>query len=202
MVALRALTVYRKHPLVTINTTPETSKTGLQVVLFEGGIENTGLGAAMLDVDVYCKRLALGELTAEVWGVRSYLALLGDQARRGEAKDRIISRFWVSNSNPSLAIRRTEGVFAIMKLSPVIETEILYAEVGGKRVQDLGRIRDHVGNVFAGQMTDSLADLATQYQCPARIEPILATVSLAAGMIQLEAERDLGFWLASIVLPK
>lgn len=199
VVAMRAGFVHNKTPLVSIERTPETVATRKQVIHWEGGIENTQIGKDMLEADVLLKEIALARVQADVWGVRSYFSMIAEQARKEKEEEHIASRFWFKNFRPSLAVR--EGVFAIMELDVGVETEVLFAEINGKRVQDLSGTRDEVGDTFAEQVAMNLSDLSVGYPVLARARPILALVSLAEGMKQLDVKSQLDFWLYEYKLP-
>lgn len=205
VVAMRAGLVHNKTPLVSIDRTPETATTGKQVIRWEGGIENTQLGKDMLEADILLKEIALARVRAEVWGVRSYFSMVAEQGRKGKEEGHIASRFWFKNFRPSLAVR--EDVFAIMELDVGVKTEVLYAEIEGKRVQDMSGIRDEVGDMFAKQVAMNFSDLSIGYPVLARARPILALVSLVEGMKHLDAKSQLNFWLyeykvSSVETPK
>ena len=199
VVAMRAGFVHKKTPLVSIERTPETAATRKQVIHWEGGIENTQIGKDMLEADVLLKEIALARVQADVWGVRSYFSMIAEQAREEKEEGHIASRFWFKNFRPSLAVR--EGVFAIMELDVGVETEVLFAEINGKRVQDLSGTRDEVGDTFAEQVATNLSDLSIEYPVLARARPILALVSIAEGMKQLDVKSQLDFWLYEYKLP-
>ena len=55
MVALRARFIHGKWPLVSIDPTEETKKTDMQIVRFEGGIEETQFGQDLFDADYRLK---------------------------------------------------------------------------------------------------------------------------------------------------
>jgi len=194
VVAMRAVLVHQTYPLVSIDRTVDTATTGKQVVRFEGGVGNTKFGNDMLQADVTLKRIALGRLSSEVWGVKSYFSMTVEQAQtQGNAGDNVGSRFWFYPVRPSLAVR--DGVFAIMELDVGVETEVLSAEIGGKPVQDLSRVRDEIGDRFSHEVEMNLADLTVGYPELSRARPLLAMVALAEGIKSLQTESALGFWL-------
>jgi len=199
VVAMRSEFVYQKTPTVSIDKTSETDKDLKQVVHYMGGIENTQIGKDMLESDIVLKNLALGKLPAKVWGVQSYFSMMAEQAQKGKEEGRIGSRFWFKNHRPSLAVR--EGVFAIMELDVGIETEVLYAEINGTPVQDLSSIRDEIGDMFARQVAMNLLDLSVEYPVLLHAKPILAMVSLAEGMKNLQVDSQLSFWLHNYKVP-
>ncbi len=200
IVAMRAVFVRNKSPLVSIDATTETESTHQQIVRFEGGVENTQLGKDMLEADVLLKKIALGRLRTDIWGVRSYSSLRSERAQRQGTEDRIASRFWFKNVKPSLAIR--EGVFAMMKLDVGIETEVLYAEKDGQRVENAGEFKDEIGDIFVQQLEVNLDELANAFPILKRTRPILALVSLAQGMQMMQGNSDLKFWLHNYHVPK
>ncbi len=193
VVAIRSVFKYGKSPLVSIERTDQTEKTGKQRIYWEGGVENTQLGKDMLDADILLKNLALGKISAKVWGVQSYSTLVAEALARGRTSDHVGSRFWFKNLRPSLAIR--QGVFAILDLSVGIDTQVLYAEIDGRTVTDLPGLQDEIGDAFASQVTLNLDDLSLQYPVLARARPIIALVSLAEGMRSLQSGVDLSFWI-------
>jgi hypothetical protein len=78
-VALRARFIHDKWPLVSIDPTEETEKTQLQIVRFEGGIEDTQFGVDLFDADYRLKQIAMGLLPSGVPGVQSGWDLLSFQ---------------------------------------------------------------------------------------------------------------------------
>ena len=82
VVALRARLVHTTWPLVSIDRTPETAQTRRQKVRFEGGVENTKFGEDFLKADAFLKNLALGKMSAEIWGIRSYFDMAVERARQ------------------------------------------------------------------------------------------------------------------------
>jgi hypothetical protein len=193
VVALRAVHVHGKAPQVSIERSLDTPVTNKLVVRWEGGIENSQLGKDMVEADILLKNIALAQVPAEIWGVPSYVSMKVEHAQKNSEEGHIASRFSYKNYRPSLAVR--DGVCAIMELDVGIETEVMSAEVNGKPVKDLSGIRDEVGEAFAKRVQMNLSDLSTRYTILARARPILALVSLAEGIKQLDTPPSLGFWL-------
>ncbi|MHB9075830.1 MAG: hypothetical protein ACYC6G_20195 [Desulfobaccales bacterium] len=200
VVAMRALFIHKKYPLVSIDRTPETSQTKKQVVTFEGGLENTVLGKDMLEADVVLKKLALGKVTSPLSEVPSYLSLSVKDAEGGIKEDHVNSRFWFFPVNPALAVR--EGVFAIMNFGVGVETEVVYAETKGKKAKKLAAIRDEVGEEFAQKVAAHINNLSGHYPILARVRPIIAMVALAEGVRNIKAESALNFWLTAYEIPR
>jgi hypothetical protein len=82
VVALRAILLHNEHPLVSIDRTKDTPKTGRQRVRFEGKVDNTQFGKDMLEADVLLKKLSFGILPSEPWGGQSYFSMSLDQLKQ------------------------------------------------------------------------------------------------------------------------
>lgn len=72
MVTLRARFRYKQWPSVSIDPTPDTKKTQMQHVRFEGGIEETAFGQAMFDADYRLKQMGMGLVEPGIAGLRTY----------------------------------------------------------------------------------------------------------------------------------
>lgn len=193
--ALRSVLVHKKYPLVSIDRTEETAETGKQKVYFEGGINNTGYGQHLLEADILLKKLALGLLPTELWGVESYFSMSLDQIRdiHSDKEDQVQSRFWFYPIKPSLAIR--EDVFAIRDLEIGVKTEVMYAQINGESIDDLSSVRDTVGDEFARRITTNFDDLRVSYPELARLKTLLDLVAIAKGIDELKLESDINYWL-------
>ena len=110
VVAMRAVLLYNEYPLVSIDRTEDTPKTGKQIVHFKGKVENTRFGKDMLDADILLKKLSLGFLPPEPWGVHSYFSMSVDQLKQAifdslhalplaKVQD---AKYYFSNSVPQL----------------------------------------------------------------------------------------------------
>ncbi len=195
----RAVFLHRKYPLVSIDRTPETATTRKQKVVFEGGVENTQLGADMLAADVLLKQIALDRVGAGIWGVESYVTLSAEAAEKSHRKDHISSRFWFIPRRPSLAVR--EDVFAIMDLDVGVETEVLGSVLNGKALKEASGSRDEAGDRFAQLLERNLADLSRDHPPLARVRPILALVALAEGIRGLGSQVNLEYWVKDYPVP-
>jgi len=82
VVALRSVLLHEEYPLVSIDRTEDTPKTGKQKVRFQGKIENTQFGMDMLEADIVLKKISLGLLTSESWGGQSYFSMSLDQLKK------------------------------------------------------------------------------------------------------------------------
>jgi len=195
VVAIRAIVVHEECPYVSIDRTKDTDESGKLTIYFKGGVENTRFGQALLEADIALKRLSLGLLPSEPWGVKSYLLLSVDQLKRkgDETEDRIGSRFWFYPKCVSLALRR--GVGAIRESVLGVETRVDYAIIDGKPVDNLMEIRDKVGDQFARQVTGNLEDLSIAYPEIARLKKLLDLTALAKAVQELKPKPALRYWL-------
>jgi len=83
VVALRSRFLYNEWPVVSIDPTPETKKTKMQRVRYEGGVENTAFGLDMFDADLRLKKIALGLLESGVIGVKSAFEMELENIKKG-----------------------------------------------------------------------------------------------------------------------
>ena len=193
VVALRALLVHNEWPAVSIDRVPDTITTGKQVVRFQGKIAETSFGKQLLESDVALKQLALGTLSAELFGVRSYFDLcLEDIEKNGLGND-INTRFWFHAIEPALVVR--DGVFAIQRLKVGVCTQVMSATIDGEPVRDLRGVRDPLGETFAGSLTANHADIGLQVPQIARLQSLFDLVAMAAGIEKLPQKPNLDFWL-------
>jgi hypothetical protein len=187
--ALRA----RETPEVSINPAQPGSDPHQQPVVFHGGLENTRLGADLLDADIALKKLALGMLRADVWGVRSYLALSVDDAKKNGSVSEINSRFWLRAGERQISGNASDGVMVVNRCKARVDTEIL--ATGNEK-------RDVVGEDFSAQVAASFPELAMQYPELARVLPILRLVAIAQEMAHQRRGESLDFWLSNYQIPK
>jgi hypothetical protein len=199
VVAMRAVLVHNEYPYVSIDRTAESDKTGQQAVHFKGGIENTQFGHDLLAADITLKKLSLGLISAQIWGVESYLSLSVQEICDGQAnlEDRIGSRFWFYPKSTSLSFRR--GVFVIFDTTLGIETRVQYAIIEGKTVIDLSGVRDKIGDRFSRQVEASLDDLGNAYPEIQRLKTLLDLVAVAVGMRDVRPKPNVIFWLKDYV---
>ena len=203
-IALRSLFVERTWPLVSIDKTKESLATGMQTVQFAGGIGNTRFGRDLLDADVVLKKLALGELDASVWGIRSYFELFKDYWQRTGDEDSVQSRFWFTTGEPLCGIR--DGVVVVQRLKVLVETRVQSATTGGRPVADVSKRRDGVGDEFASAITAAYDEISQYYPEVRRVNSLFDFVGLAAGIKKLSmnyptCKPDLEFWLAQFRVP-
>ncbi|MBD3334954.1 MAG: hypothetical protein GF355_05510 [Candidatus Eisenbacteria bacterium] len=193
-VALRAVLRHGTVPLVSIDRPAQSGKTGRQTVRFEGGIENTQFGADLFQADVILKRLGLGELKADVWGVPSYFDLTAEHWRRTGAEDDVHSRFWFVPSRQSTVASR-EDVAVVKKLQVNVKTEIISGPASG----GAQATQDEIGDRFAARVAASYADLCGYYPALKRLDPLFRLAGLSEGFAEVGQDRStarcLHYWL-------
>ena len=191
--ALRAKMLYNELPEVSIDPPVTGADARQQPVRFRGRLEDTQLGKEMLEADIALKKLALGMLNADVWGVRSYLALSVDQARSSGALPRMSSRFWLRAGETRVSGREREGVMVVQSCKLQVDTEVIASE----QIK-----QDTIGENFSAQVAAGFPELTMQYPALARVLPILRLAALADGISRHSKGTSLDFWLNQYQLPK
>jgi hypothetical protein len=191
--AIRALITYDVFPKVSIDKTPETYQTGKQKVRFEGGVENTGYGKALLEADVILKKLALGSLPTEIWGILSYLTTSARYLERVGKDEAISTRFWFYPRKWGLT---TLGeVSAIQELNLGVKPQIMRASVNGSDIADLTTIRDVPGDEFAEALSNNYDNLNSAYPELKKLRILFALAMLAKGIKDLNCGPQITYWL-------
>lgn len=193
--ALRAWLKHKAAPLVSIDRTPETDSTGQQKVRFDGGIEDTGFGGTILEADVILKRMGLGKLSTELWGIRSYFDLKADEwCAKGE-KSPVCSRFWFKPSQPKSYVAFQKGVAVVNRLVMDVQTEVTEGGTKGSSAE-----LDTLGTRFSAGMAAAFDDMAVNYPALARMDTLFRLSGLAEALPKWQdadgwkfKERD--FWL-------
>jgi len=192
VVALRALVVHKQWPLVSIDETADSSTTRLQAVRFEGGIAQSSFGKALYEADVLLKDLVLGNRSATVWGVKSYLKLSEDDIQRRGARGLSSVRFWYVTDDSRMTSRG--NVFALDELRIALRTQaqssspVALPAARGPAPQD-------AGERFAHDFSARFDDLAVAYRPIARLRQLFAMTALARGVQSLASPPNLDFWL-------
>jgi hypothetical protein len=200
VVAMRSMIKRRIAPLVSIDRTPETPNTGLQIVRFEGGIENTGFGADLLKADEVLKQLGLGKLFADIWGLRSYFDLSAEDWRSTGRESAVMSRFWFKPDKDKSFVAVREGVAVINELHIRVETQVMAAADQSDGQAAVENARDEIGQQFAATLTEALPEAAGYYPEIGRLDPLFRLTGLAEAMRRWQDKFGaklpcLDFWL-------
>ena len=191
---LRAALTNNARPLVSIDPIAAgSSGSAPQPVRFEGAIEDTRLGLQMLEADVVLKKLALGQIRADVWGVPSYLSLSAQQAGQSGALAPVSSLFWIEPGAAELSGNTREGIRVIHRLPVAIRTEVTSAD--GDRI-------DEIGTRFSAKVASGFPELALQHPELARVPSILKMVILADGVRAHPAASRLAYWTTTYQIPR
>ncbi len=177
-VVMRAVLKHGKPPLVSIDRTTDTDRTNKQAVRFEGGIENTQVGRDLLDADVVLKKMGLGLLSTELWGVRSYAAMSAEEWKTNGREEAICSRFWFVPSEHS----QVGEIPGVAVLDEVIHIEVRTELLGGVGKEKTSNIRDVIGDRFAASVAAGLDDVATANPVLRRLDPLFRLSGLMQGV--------------------
>jgi hypothetical protein len=200
VVALRTLLVHNTWPLVSIDKTPDSYQTGKQRIRFEGGIADTRFGKELLEADIVLKKLALGLLPAEVWGLRSYFTLCKDYAQTQGMEERLSTRFWFYPPKDGNILARREDVFALERVQVGVQTQVM--SLNGTSTVDSAQVRDPLGEEFASALTTHYEDLSVYYPQIRRLKIFFDLVALARGVQTLSTKPDLTYWLQEYNVPR
>jgi tetratricopeptide (TPR) repeat protein len=194
VVALRARFIHSKWPLVSIDPTHETEKTEMQIVRFEGGIEATQFGEDLFDADYRLKRIGMGLLHSGIPSFKIYWDLGMEKAKEGTGgSHKISSRFWFYPVLPSVAVR--EDVVAIKGLKVGVFTEVLSAEIDGKKIEDLSTFQDVTGDEFAKAVSEKFEELSKVHPSFLRLQGLDELVALTKAIEEMDKRPDCLFWL-------
>lgn len=205
VVALRSILKHGRTPLVSMDPPPgggdatETSELRRLMVRFEGGIQNTKFGQSLLEADVVLKKLGLGMLSAEIWGVRSYFAMSADQWRKTGRGQSVESRFWFRPRGDRSFVATRRAVAIVRELAIDVRTEVLGSAVraeGGSETQ----LRDAIGEEFASALAAHFPEIAAAFPELRKLDPLFRLTALAEAIRRWEAEEGLrlkgmDYWL-------
>jgi len=198
VVALRAILNHETWPLVSIDKDEQTKRTRQQTVRFDGGIEGTAFGKAMIDADVLLKELGLGETSAEIWGVRSFFDLLCDHVKQSGSMPHIRSRIWFVPDEKYTSLADREGVMVIEDLAIDVEIRFATGSNQGVDVEAVSRL-DAISREFAESLSANFPALRQAHHELARLDTLFKLVALADGIRTLSQKygsfnADLTFW--------
>lgn len=194
VVALRARFIHNTWPVVSIDPTEETPKTEMQIVRFEGGIEDSQFGADLLEADYRLKQIAMGLLPSGIPELQTYWDLGMKSVQEGPGQGyKIHSRFWFYPVLPSVAVR--EDVAAIGELKVGVFTEVLAVESNGKKIEDRTTFQDLAGASFAKGVSENFEGLAKVHASFSRLQGLDTLVALTKAIEEMAERPDLSFWL-------
>lgn len=188
-VAARAVLGQHESPFVSIDPTSDTPRTMRQKVRYGKGTEQSQFGSDLLAADVVLKKLALGQLTANVWGLPSYFQLSADEWRATGKLNGLACRFWFFPTN--LALANQLGVIVVNDLRVAVKTEIISATEGPRE------LHDDAGEAFATRLTEVVNDIAVAHKEVARLKPLFDLVGLVTAWERIAPITEADYWLKS-----
>ena len=202
VVALRARFRYDEWPLVSIDPTPDTEKTHMQRVRFEGGIQDTPFGQAMFEADYRLKELGMGLVEP---GISSFQTAWDRNVEETESvtvpgQRQITSRFWFYPINPHVVVR--EGVCVVRGLKVGVFTEVLSAKIDRKLVEDTKVFKDATNDAFASDVSQRFDDLCQTQPSFNRLRGLQELVAVSKALEELEERPELSYWLEKYPLAK
>ena len=207
VVALRARFVHGEWPLVSIDPTPDTEKTEMQHVRFEGGIEDTAFGQSLFEADYRLKEMGMGLVETGVPGLRTGWDrdVQEFEERAGGGEWHISSRFWFYPINPQVMVR--EGVCVVRGLKVGVFTEVLSAAIDGKPVEDLEHYKSDTNEAWAKDVSERFDDLYRTQPSFNRLRGLQELTAASKALEESERRPDLGWWLtryavATVETPK
>ncbi len=194
-VALRARFVNNQWPLVSIDPTPDSKKTNMQLVRYEGGIKDTQFGLDMFDADLRLKKIAMGLLQSGVVGIKSTWDMNIERFKRGggHIQEETEARFWFYPISPSVTVR--EDVVVIEGLQVAVFTEVLSASIDGQPVKDVTTFVDPIGDEFAKQVSARYSEVAAAHAAVARLVGLNELVALSRAIEEMNPKPNLDCWL-------
>lgn len=218
VVALRSRVIHDEWPMVSIDTTPESSVTHLQKVNFSQGIRDTHFGRILLDCDLLLKSYALG-LVTEIPSVKSYRLRCEDDLRKQieNAGVQLMNLQWMNLSADSsgiesvlnysileeqvfqsrfwfypcdtLSITEWEGVFVINNLNLGVRTEI------GSPTQVNASSRDILGEEFSREFTNNHPEVFKAYSVLNHLPSFFQLVAVAEAIVRIQDPPDMEYFL-------
>jgi len=209
-------------PLVSIDPTPATHKTGRQAVSFKGGIAGTPFGKDFLDCDILLKKYSL-ELISPVAAVPSYKTLclnkiqeqikfkgqtvvqvrwLSPASTRDlhgksiQAEESLQTKFWFYPLEP-MRFDAKSGVFCIKELRLGVAAQFYYADKKGQPLANQSIGIKLAGEAFAKQFTENFQRMTSAYSTLKRLKILYDLVAVAEGIRNLQDRPDFTYLLKS-----
>ena len=225
VVALRARMVQRSWPMVSIDPTADTPRTGRQTVTFGGGVADCGFGQDFLQCDVLLKRYSLG-LLRPTKGVKPYPSLYVDELRSRARADgrRIVEIRWLQAGDQAaeatkqrhdriIRSQRTcqlrfwffpyepflflvrDGVFVIRELRLMVRLQVTPPAKQSR--EEMAQTDDFLqaGQKFALQFTQYLPAVSADHPQLKRLKILYDLVAAAEGIRTLKSRPDLTYFL-------
>ncbi|KAA3609117.1 MAG: hypothetical protein DWQ01_09875 [Planctomycetota bacterium] len=189
-VAIRAILELGQDPAVSIDRTDETATTRKQLVRFEGGLEGTQFGADLLEADVLLKRLGLGTVSAEIFGLQSYLDLSVEAWAQSGDQSTVCSRFWFLPLKEESYVTVRDGYVIVEEYRIGVTNEILGATNDTQE--------DPPAREFAAALESSFSDLAASFSQLARLQQLYYITALAQGLPGMGISKEsseVAYWL-------
>jgi hypothetical protein len=194
VVAIRSRFLHDKFPEVSIEKNNSDTSSETQTVRYEGGIEHTHLGKCFFEADVILKKISLGLLPTEIWGVHSYFDMAVEQQKKNPQERMLSTRFWF---NPvkrySVAVR--SGVIALDDLRIHIQAQLESASSATKSFPDQTDIRNKVADCFAQLLSDTYGDLCTAYPEIDALKSLMDFIAIAKGIDNLNIKPTIAYWI-------
>lgn len=202
VVALRAKFRYNEWPLVSIDPTPDTERTQMQFVRFEGGIRDTAFGQALLDADYRLKQMSMGfEQTGIAGLLTSWDRNIQElEARTSIGQGKVDSRFWFYPIIPVVAVRK--GICVMRGLKIGVFTEVLSATIDGRPVENIRDYQNATDKAFAIDISEKFDKLCETQPSFNRLRGLQELVALSKALEELEYKPDLTWWIKKYPLTK
>jgi len=192
VVAMRTVVGMKSSPEVSIDKSQDTFRTGMQKVRFEGGVENTGFGKAMLEADVLLKKIGLGSISASDWGVRSYFDLRAADWHETGIEQPIEMRFWFQPDRTVASVAVRSGVAVLGEVRMIVYAEVLGTGEKSSR-------NDAVGAAFASELSGALHSMWNDFDELKLLEVLFRMTGVAEGVRDMlrkdpSCKPELDFW--------
>jgi len=190
-VAIRSEFVVERDPVVSIDQTEDTPKTGNQTVRFEGALKDTQFGKDLLAADILLKHLALGKESATIFNVPSFLSLSADHYGDQADTQSDFTRFWFLPNREKSYVSAGDSVVFVQEYRLDVQNE---RYIKGKSTEEA----DPAVAGFSGAVRSNFGDLKTHFPALARMEQLYYLTALAQGLRGLGIEKSdssLSYWL-------
>jgi len=210
VVVLRAIFNEHEYPGVSIDPTPDTPRTNMQNVRYDGGIENTAVGMNLFDADLRLKKIGQGSLESGLQDFSSHWDMALDDALAeynaefeefiaqdsesapGSASG-IMARFWFRPTEAIPIVK--DNVIALGPFDIGVFTEVLGVTENGRPVTDLAGYIDPIGNSFALEISRRINELYEVQESMARLRGLLELTGIAIGFGQMGYRPYVSYWL-------